>query len=141
MGFLSNAWEAAKQVGKGLGQVFIGIGEALVLIVYAIGYVLFTIVEHLYNWIDGVIEKFGNKVSTTTMLSPEDTEEFITTLRNKGKTTLPEYTPGVNRSIMSAHDSNGKVIYSQVTSTEKGFEPRIAEAFKKGHIIEQPICI
>ena len=51
MGFLSNAWEAAKQVGKGLGQVFIGIGEALVLIVYAIGYVLFTIVEHLYNWI------------------------------------------------------------------------------------------
>ena len=49
MGFWNNAWSAAKAIGKGVIDVFIGIGEVLILAIYAIGYVIFSIIEHLYN--------------------------------------------------------------------------------------------
>lgn len=140
MGFWSNAWQAAKQVGKGIGQVFIGIAEVLILTVYAIGYVIFSIVEHLYNWIDGIIEKHGSKVKGTVMVPPEETEKFIKELRDKGKTTLPPYKPGVKRTLLVAEEGNGKVVAAQPASTDKGFDAKIEEAFKKGHLVEQPIC-
>lgn len=141
MGLLSNMWEAAKAVGKGVAQVFVGIGEVLILAIFAIGYVLFSIVEHLYNWIDSMIEKIGKKIKSAFMLSPEDTEKFIKSLPPEKRTVLPPYKPGVKRTIMAAADDKGKVYVAQIASTEKGFEQQIEEAFQQGHLIEQPIEI
>lgn len=140
MGFWSAAWDAAKTVGQGVKDVFVGIGSVIMLTIYAIGYVIFSIIEHLYNWIDKQIEKFGSKVKGTTMVPPEETEKFIKELNEKkGTTTLPPYKPGVKRSILVAHDENGKVLTAQVTSTEKGFDGAINEAFNKGNLVEQPV--
>lgn len=139
MGFWNNAWSAAKAIGKGVIDVFIGIGEVLILAIYAIGYVIFSIIEHLYNWIDGIIEKHRNKkINKTIMVPPAETEEFIKGLRDKGKTTLPPYKPGVKRTLLVAEDS-GTVVVGQVASTERGFDDNIEEAFKKGYLVEQPI--
>lgn len=141
MGLLSEMWSAAKKVGKGIAEVFVGIAEVLILTVYAIGYVIFSIVDHLYNWIDGVIEKIGNKIKKVVMLSPEDTEKFIRTLPPEKVSKLPPYKPGVKRSVMAATDNNGKVYTAQITSTERGFDQQIEDAFGKGHLVEQPIEI
>lgn len=141
MGFWTSAWNAAKAVGRGVADVFIGITAVLILVVYAIGYVIFTIVDHLYDWIDEKLEKFGNKLTGTTMVPPEDTEEFIKKLREQKKTTLPAYKPGTKRTLLVGHDSNGKVLVAQPASTEKGFDKAIDEAFRQGHLVEQPIEI
>lgn len=139
MGFWSDAWDAAKTTGKGVVDVFVGITAVLILTIYAIGYAIFSIFEHLYDWIDKMVDKVGSKLKGTTMVPPTETEEFIKGLRDKGKTTLPPYKPGVKRSLLVAHDSNGKVVAAQVASTEKGFDSTINEAFKKGHLVEQPV--
>lgn len=139
MGFWSDAWNAAKTIGKGVVDVFVGITAVLILTIYAIGYAIFSIFEHLYDWIDKMVDKVGSKLKGTTMVPPTETEEFIKGLRDKGKTTLPPYKPGVKRSLLVAHDSNGKVVAAQVASTEKGFDSTINEAFKKGHLVEQPV--
>lgn len=139
MGFWSDAWDAAKTIGKGVVGVFVGITAVLILTIYAIGYAIFSIFEHLYDWIDKMVDKVGSKLKGTTMVPPTETEEFIKGLRDKGKTTLPPYKPGVKRSLLVAHDSNGKVVAAQVASTEKGFDSTINEAFKKGHLVEQPV--
>lgn len=139
MGFWSDAWDAAKTIGKGVVNVFVGITAVLILTIYAIGYAIFSIFEHLYDWIDKMVDKVGSKLKGTTMVPPTETEEFIKGLRDKGKTTLPPYKPGVKRSLLVAHDSNGKVVAAQVASTEKGFDSTINEAFKKGHLVEQPV--
>ncbi|MDO4180911.1 MAG: hypothetical protein Q4D36_06435 [Bacteroidales bacterium] len=139
MGFWSDAWDAAKTIGKGVVDVFVGITAVLILTIYAIGYAIFSIFEHLYDWIDKMVDKVGSKLKGTTMVPPTETEEFIKGLRDKGKTTLPPYKPGVKRSLLVAHDSNGKVVAAQVASTEKGFDSTINEAFKKGHLVEQPV--
>lgn len=140
MGFWQDVWSAAKAVGKGVKDVFVGILEVMVLTVYAIGYVLFTIAEHLYNWIDGLFDSNVTSTTTGVTLVPEDeTEKFIKGLNSNGKTVLPGYTPKVKRTLIVAHDENNKVVKAQVASTTKGFESRIQEAFNKGHLVEQPI--
>lgn len=139
MGFWSDAWDAAKTIGKGVVDVFVGITAVLILTIYAIGYAIFSIFEHLYDWIDKMVDKVGSILTGTTMVPPTETEEFVKGLRDKGKTTLPPYKPGVKRSLLVAHDSNGKVVAAQVASTEKGFDSTINEAFKKGHLVEQPV--
>lgn len=139
MGFWSEAWETAKSIGEGVLDVFVGICEVLISVVWAIGKVIFSIAKHLYNWIDRMIEKIGNKIAGTTMVPPKETEEFLKGLRDKGKTTLPPYKPGVQRSILIAHDAEGKILVAQPTSTESGFDAAIDEAFKKGNLVEQPI--
>lgn len=143
MGFWSTTWKAAKAVGKGVINVFTGIVAVLVLTVYAIGYVIFTIVEHLYDWIDDLFNSgTGNSAPPTgvTMVPLEETETFIKTLNDKGVTTLPQYTPGIKRSLLVAHDKNQKVIKAQVASTTKDFESQIKEAFNRGDLVEQPIA-
>lgn len=140
MGFWSDAWDAAKSVGKGIVDVFVGIAEVLILTVFAIGYAIFSIFEHLYNWIDGMIEKLGSKFKGTVMVPPADTEEFLKGLGDRGVKKLPPYTPGVKRTLLVAEDSNGKVLSAQVASTERGFEGTIEDAFKQGHLVEQPIA-
>lgn len=139
MGFWSDAWDAAKTVGKGVFDVFVGITAVLVLTVFAIGYVIFSISEHLYKWIDGMVEKLGNKMKGTVMVPPEDTEEFIKGLGDRGVKKLPPYKPGVKRTLLVAEDESGKVLSAQVASTERGFEDAIEDAFKQGHIVEQPV--
>lgn len=57
MGFWSEAWEAAKAIGRGITDVFVGIASVLVLVVWAIGYAIFSVVDHLYKWIDKTIER------------------------------------------------------------------------------------
>lgn len=89
MGFWSDAWDAAKTIGKGVVDVFVGITAVLILTIYAIGYAIFSIFEHLYDWIDKMVDKVGSKLKGTTMVPPTETEEFIKGLRDKGKTTLP----------------------------------------------------
>jgi len=142
MGFWSSAWNAAKAIGKGVANVFVGIVSVLVLTVWAIGYVIFSIFEHLYDWIDNTIEwvKDKCKIGGTTMVPPEDTEEFIKGLKDKGVTTLPPYQPGTKRTLMVAHDTNGKVVRAQVASTQSGFEKQIQDAFTKGDLVEQPVA-
>lgn len=139
MGFWNNAWNAAKAIGKGVVDVFVGIVSVLVLTIWAIGYAIFSIVEHLYSWIDETVEKVKTKVKGTTMVPPEDTEIFISDLNRKGKTTLPAYKPGTKRSLMVATDKSGKVVRAQVVETNSGWEDAIDKAFKKGDLVEQPI--
>lgn len=140
MGFFSNLWGAAKAVGKGVLDIFVGISAVLVLTVYAIGYVIFTIAEHLYNWIDGIFES-GKQATGAVMVPPEDTEAFIKTLSERGTVTLEPYSPRTKRSLMFATDRNGNVVKAQVTSTTKGFDTQIQAAFDKGDLVEQPIAI
>ena len=52
MGFWSETWDAAKSIGKGIADVFVGVVAVLVLTIWAIGYVVFSIFDHLYDWID-----------------------------------------------------------------------------------------
>lgn len=139
MGFWSNAWDTAKAIGQGVVDVFVGIVSVLVLIVWSIGYIIFSIFEHLYTWIDETIEKVSTKLKGTTMVPPEDTEKFIEGLNDKGKTTLPSYKPGLKRSLMIANDTSGKIVRAQVVSTNSGWEKAIEEAFNKGNLVEQPI--
>lgn len=138
MGFWSKAWSAAKAVGKGVVDVFIGITEVLLLTVWAIGYVIFSVLDHLYSWIDRVIENVKTKLKGVQMVPPQDTEEFIKELNNKNKTTLPPYKPGVKRSLLIATGVNGKVACAQIVSAG-GFESTIDNAFKRGDIVDQPI--
>lgn len=142
MGFWSSAWNAAKAVGNGVVNVFVGIVSVLVLTVWAIGYAIFSIFEHLYSWIDDTIEwvKDKCKIGGTTMVPPDDTEKFIKGLNDRGVTKLPTYTPGTKRTLMVAHDTNGKVVRAQVASTQSGFEKQIEDAFKKGDLVEQPVA-
>lgn len=139
MGFWEKTWEAAKAIGKGVKDVFVGIVAVLVLTVYAIGYVIFTIAEHLYNWIDQLFESGDTNVNGVTMVDPIETEKFIKSLGDKKTTQLPPYTPNTKRTMLVAHDKNGKVTKAQIASTDKGFEAKIEEAFKKGHLVEQPV--
>lgn len=142
MGFWSDAWNTAKAIGQGVVDVFVGIVSVLVLTVWAIGCVIFSIFEHLYSWIDETIENVKTKLRGTTMVPPEDTEKFISDLNNnKGKTTLPPYKPGVKRSLVVAHNTSGKVVRAQVVSTDSGWEKAIDDAFKKGNLVDQPIEI
>ena len=62
MGFWSDAWDAAKAIGQGVVDVFVGITAVLILTIYAIGYVLFSIIDHLYDWIDKMVDKVGSKL-------------------------------------------------------------------------------
>jgi hypothetical protein len=138
MSFISECWENAKAIGKGILDVFATIGEVLITAIFAIGYVIFEIVKHLYEWIDSIADKLqGN--GDVVMVPPKDTEEFIQNLRERGKTTLPPYKPGTKRTLLVGSDSNGKVKVGQVASTEKGFEKPIQDAFDKGNLVEQPI--
>lgn len=139
MGFWSNVWNAAKTIGQGVVDVFAGITAVLILTIYAIGDAIFTVVKHLYDWIDDMFDKNGGDLSGVTMVPPKDTEEFISGLRNKGYTTLPPHKPGTKRSLLVAYGKDGKVTVAQVTSTNKGFDRTIDEAFKQGHLVEQPI--
>lgn len=139
MGFWSSAWNAAKAVGKGVVDVFTGVIAVMVLTVWAIGYVIFSIFDHLFSWIDDVIEKVKTKLKGVQMVPPEDTEKFIKELNNRGTTKLPAYKPGVKRSLLVATGEDGKVKRAQVVSTDKGFESTIENAFNRGDIVEQPI--
>lgn len=137
MGFWSETWEDAKAIGRGIVDVFIGVASVLVLAVWAIGYVIFSIVDHLHKWIDNTLEKIG-KLTSTTMVSPDDTEKFISNLPPEKKTKLEPYKPNVQRSLVAAMDGN-KVVSAQIVSTTKGFDSTIQEIFDKGQIVEQPI--
>lgn len=139
MGFWSSAWNAAKAVGKGVVDVFTGVIAVMVLTVWAIGYVIFSIFDHLFSWIDEVIEKVKTKLKGVQMVPPQDTEEFIKGLNNKGTTKLPPYKPGVKRSLLVATGEDGKVKRAQVVSTNRGFEATIENAFNRGDIVDQPI--
>lgn len=140
MGFWSNVWNTAKAVGKGVVDVFTGIIVVMVLTVWAIGYVIFSIIDHLFTWIDNTIERIKEKLSGVQMVPPEDTEEFVKRLNEqKGKTVLPPYKPGVKRTLMVATGIDGKVKQGQIASTQSGFDSTIEEAFKRGNIVDQPI--
>lgn len=139
MGFWNNAWNAAKAIGQGVVDVFVGIVSVLVLTIWSIGYAIFSIFEHLYSWIDETIEEVKTKVKGITMVPPKDTEEFISDLNSKGKTTLPPYKPGTKRSLMVATGTSGKVVRAQIVETKSGWEDVIDKAFEKGDLVEQPI--
>lgn len=72
------------------------------------------------------------------MLSPDETETFISTLPSDKRKTLEPYKPNVKRTVMAAMDGN-KVVSAQIASTTKGFDDTIQEAFDRGEIVEQPI--
>lgn len=139
MGFWSEAWEAAKAIGKGITDVFVGIASVLVLVVWAIGYAIFSVVDHLYKWIDKTIERIKKYFTSTVMLSPDETEKFINTLPSDKRKKLEPYKPNVKRSVMAAMDGN-KVVSAQIVSTTKGFDDTIQDAFDRGEIVEQPIA-
>lgn len=139
MGFWSEAWEAAKAIGRGITDVFVGIASVLVLVVWAIGYAIFSVVDHLYKWIDKTIERIKKYFTSTVMLSPDETEKFINTLPSDKRKKLKPYTPNVKRSVMAAMDGN-KVVSAQIVSTTKGFDDTIQDAFDRGEIVEQPIA-
>lgn len=139
MGFWSEAWEAAKAIGRGITDVFVGIASVLVLVVWAIGYTIFSVVDHLYKWIDKTIERIKKYFTSTVMLSPDETEKFINTLPSDKRTKLIPYEPNVKRSVMAAMDGN-KVVSAQIVSTTKGFDDTIQDAFDRGEIVEQPIA-
>lgn len=139
MGFWSDAWDAAKLIGKGIADVFIGVVSVLVLTIFAIGYVIFSVVEHLYNWIDTTIAKTKQWFTSVIMIDPQTTEEFLKTLPDDKKKTLPMYSVGERRSLILGMDKN-KVGYAQLTSTTKGFDDIIEDAFSRGEMVEQPIC-
>lgn len=138
MGFLSETWEAAKSIGRGITDVFVGIASVLVLAVWAIGYAIFSVVDHLYTWIDETIEKIKKYFTSTVMLSPDETEKFINTLPPDKRKRLGPHKPNVKRTMMAAMDGN-KVVSAQIASTTKGFDDIIQEAFDRGEIVEQPI--
>lgn len=140
MGFWSETWDAAKSIGKGIADVFVGVVAVLVLTIWAIGYVVFSIFDHLYNWIDETIEKIKKKITSVIMIDTEETEKFINGLPGKNKKTLPPYSPGTKRSLIAAVDENNKVVHAQITSTTKGFDDIIEDAFRRGEIVEQPVC-
>lgn len=139
MGYWSEAWEAAKAIGRGITDVFVGIASVLVLVVWAIGYAIFSVVDHLYKWIDKTIERIKKYFTSTVMLSPDETEKFINTLPSDKRKKLIPYTPNVKRSVMAAMDGN-KVVSAQIVSTTKGFDDTIQDAFDRGEIVEQPIA-
>lgn len=139
MGFWSEAWEAAKAIGRGITDVFVGIASVLVLVVWAIGYAIFSVVDHLYKWIDKTIERIKKYFTSTVMLSPDETEIFINTLPSDKRKELEPYKPNVKRSVMAAMDGN-KVVSAQIVSTTKGFDDTIQDAFDRGEIVEQPIA-
>lgn len=139
MGFWSEAWEAAKAIGRGITDVFVGIASVLVLVVWAIGYAIFSVVDHLYKWIDKTIERIKKYFTSTVMLSPDETEKFINTLPSDKRKELEPYKPNVKRSVMAAMDGN-KVVSAQIVSTTKGFDETIQDAFDRGEIVEQPIA-
>lgn len=139
MGYWSEAWEAAKAIGRGITDVFVGIASVLVLVVWAIGYAIFSVVDHLYKWIDKTIERIKKYFTSTVMLSPDETEKFINTLPSDKRKKLEPYTPNVKRSVMAAMDGN-KVVSAQIVSTTKGFDDTIQDAFDRGEIVEQPIA-
>lgn len=139
MGYWSEAWEAAKAIGRGITDVFVGIASVLVLVVWAIGYAIFSVVDHLYKWIDKTIERIKKYFTSTVMLSPDETEKFINTLPSDKRKKLKPYTPNVKRSVMAAMDGN-KVVSAQIVSTTKGFDDTIQDAFDRGEIVEQPIA-
>lgn len=139
MGFWSEAWEAAKAIGRGITDVFVGIASVLVLVVWAIGYAIFSVVDHLYKWIDKTIERIKKYFTSTVMLSPDETEKFINTLPSDKRKELKPYEPNVKRSVMAAMDGN-KVVSAQIVSTTKGFDDTIQDAFDRGEIVEQPIA-
>ncbi len=139
MGFWSEAWEAAKAIGRGITDVFVGIASVLVLVVWAIGYAIFSVVDHLYKWIDKTIERIKKYFTSTVMLSPDETEKFINTLPSDKRKELEPYKPNVKRSVMAAMDGN-KVVSAQIVSTTKGFDDTIQDAFDRGEIVEQPIA-
>ena len=139
MGFWSEAWEAAKAIGRGITDVFVGIASVLVLVVWAIGYAIFSVVDHLYKWIDKTIERIKKYFTSTVMLSPDETEKFINTLPSDKRKVLEPHKPNVKRSVMAAMDGN-KVVSAQIVSTTKGFDDTIQDAFDRGEIVEQPIA-
>lgn len=139
MGYWSEAWEAAKAIGRGITDVFVGIASVLVLVVWAIGYAIFSVVDHLYKWIDKTIERIKKYFTSTVMLSPDETEKFINTLPSDKRKKLKPYTPNVKRSVMAAMDGN-KVVSAQIVSTTKGFDDTIQDAFDRGEFVEQPIA-
>lgn len=139
MGYWSEAWEAAKAIGRGITDVFVGIASVLVLVVWAIGYAIFSVVDHLYKWIDKTIERIKKYFTSTVMLSPDETEKFINTLPSDKRKELEPYKPNVKRSVMAAMDGN-KVVSAQIVSTTKGFDDTIQDAFDRGEIVEQPIA-
>ena len=139
MGYWSEAWEAAKAIGRGITDVFVGIASVLVLVVWAIGYAIFSVVDHLYKWIDKTIERIKKYFTSTVMFSPDETEKFINTLPSDKRKKLKPYTPNVKRSVMAAMDGN-KVVSAQIVSTTKGFDDTIQDAFDRGEIVEQPIA-
>lgn len=139
MGYWSEAWEAAKAIGRGITDVFVGIASVLVLVVWAIGYAIFSVVDHLYKWIDKTIERIKKYFTSTVMLSPDETEKFINTLPSDKRKKLKPYPPNVKRSVMAAMDGN-KVVSAQIVSTTKGFDDTIQDAFDRGEIVEQPIA-
>lgn len=140
MGFWSEAWDAAKSIGRGIADVFVGVVAVLVLTIWAIGYVIFSIFDHLYDWIDETIEKVKKKIKSVIMIDTEETEKFISGLPVDKRRTLPPYKPGTKRSLIAATDENNKVVHAQITSTTKGFDDIIEDAFRRGEIVEQPVC-
>ena len=138
MGFWSEAWDRAKSVGRGVADVFVGVVAVLVLTVYAIGVAIFSIVKHLYAWIDKLVSKFKCRKGTAIILPPKETGEFLNGLKNE-RAVLPDYTP--NSSLLVATNDKGEVITAQVASPDEGYERTIDEFFKKGMIVEQPFVL
>ena len=138
MAFWTEILATAMKVKDSFISVLTTIGEVLLNVIFSIGHTIFEIAKHLYQWIDGIIDKVQGK-GTVIMVPPKDTEEFLKTLKDRGKTTLPSYTPGKKRSLMVASDANGTVKVAQVASTDKGFEKTIQDSFDKGDLVEQPI--
>lgn len=140
MGFWSDVWDSAKVIGKGIADVFLGIAEVLVLTVYAIVDTIFTITEHLYDWIDGVINQ-GKDISSTVLFSPEDTERFLKTLEEngKGRKVLKPYDSKSRKSMVVATGKNKKVTHAQLTTSAKGYDKDIEEAWDEGLLVEVPV--
>ena len=140
MAFWTEIWTAAMQVKDSFLGVLQTIGEVLIDAIYSIGRKIFEIVKHLYQWIDEFIDRGQLKRGDeTTMVPPKDTEEFIKSLRDRGRTTLPPYTPGTKRSLIVGSDANGKVKVAQISSTEDRFEQKIQDSFDKGKLVVTPI--
>lgn len=138
MAFWTEIWTAAMQVKDSFLGLLKSIGEVLIDWIYSIGREIFKIVQHLFDWIDEFASKYNLKGGKVIMVPPKDTEEFLTSLKDRGKTTLPAYTPGTKRTLIVANDANGKIKVAQVGESG-GYENTIQDSFDKGALVEQPI--
>lgn len=97
---------------------------------------LFSIEEHLYTWIDTVLQEINQPLKAVYLVPPEITEIFV---QENFTGAFKNYLETQEKRILIialGTDEEAKRV--QIVNTI-GFEAIIEEAFNKNHIVEQPI--